>query len=133
MRDGKRVLDADAHVIEPGNAFGMEQQPGLVDIMDLPPTTPFQPAGDTTKLADFFDAGCSAEAYLRCMDTEGIDTVVLCPSGGVYVPYFPELDATASAAACSAYNDWMAAYTATDPSRLAGVGIAPLADVKLAV
>lgn len=133
MRDGRRILDADAHVIEPGNAFGMEQQPGLVDIMDLPPTTPFQPAGDTAKLADFFDAGCSAEAYLRCMDTEGIDAVVLYPSMGLYVPYLPELDATASAAACSAYNDWMAAYTATDPSRLAGVGIAPLADVKLAV
>jgi predicted TIM-barrel fold metal-dependent hydrolase len=133
MRDGKRILDADAHVVEPGNAFGMEEQPGFVDIMDLPPTTPFQAAGDSAKLADFFDAGCSAEAYLRCMDTEGIDGVVLYPSMGLYVPYLPELDAKASAAACHAYNDWMASYTATDPSRLAGVGIAPLADVQLAV
>jgi predicted TIM-barrel fold metal-dependent hydrolase len=133
VRDGRRILDADAHVVEPGDAFGMEQQPGFVDIMDLPPTTPFQAAGDSAKLADFFDAGCSADAYLRCMDTEGIDAVVLYPSMGLYVPYLPELDAKASAAACRAYNDWMAAYTATDSSRLAGVGIAPLADVQLAV
>jgi predicted TIM-barrel fold metal-dependent hydrolase len=132
MRDGRRILDADAHVVEPGDAFGMEQRPGP-DIMDLPPTTPFEPAGDTAKLAEFFAANCSADEYLRCMDAEGIDGVVMYPSIGLYVPYLPELDPKASAAACRAYNDWIAAYTATDTSRLAGVGIAPLADVQVAV
>jgi uncharacterized protein len=132
MRDGKRILDADAHVVEPGDVFGDAQRIGP-DIMDLPPTTPFQAAGDSAKLTDFFEAGCSAEAYLRCMDTEGIDSVVLYPSIGLYVPYLPELDPKASAAACHAYNDWIAGYCATEPSRLAGVGIAPLADVTLAI
>ena len=131
MRDGKRILDADAHVVEPGDLFA--DGPGVgPDLMDLPPTTPFQAVGDNTKLTDFFTSGCSADAYLRCMDTEGIDAVVLYPSMGLYVPYVPELDAKASAAACRAYNDWMASYCTTDPSRLAGVGIAPLADVRLA-
>src|SRR2546421_1426647 len=133
MRDGRRILDADAHVVEPGNTFGMEQQPGFLEIMDLPSATPFQAAGDSSKLTDFFEAGCSADGYLRCMDTEGIDAVVLYPSMGLYVPYLPELDAKASAAACRAYNDWIAGYCATDSSRLTGVGIAPLADVQLAV
>ena len=63
------------------------------------------------------------------MDTEGIDAVVLYPSIGLFVPYPPELDPKGSAAACRAYNEWIAAYCATDPSRLAGVGIVPLADV----
>jgi len=67
------------------------------------------------------------------MHTEGIDAVVLYPSIGLYAPYLPELDPKGSAAACQAYNDWIASYCATDPSRLAGVGIAPLADVTLAV
>jgi uncharacterized protein len=132
MRDGKRILDADAHVVEPGHVFGDAQRIGP-DLMDLPPTTPFQAAGDTAKLTDFFEAGCSADAYLRCMDVEGIDAVVLYPSIGLYAPYLPELDAKASAAACHSYNDWIAGYCAIDPARLAGVGIVPLADVQLAV
>jgi hypothetical protein len=122
MHDGLRILDADAHVIEPGDVFGDGIRSGL-EVMDLPETTPREPCGDLSKLADFFADGCSAREYLRCMDVEGIDAVVLYPSMGLYVPYLPELDAKASAAACHAYNEWIASYTATNPSRLAGVGI----------
>ncbi len=44
-----------------------------------------------------------------------IDAAVLFPSMGLFVPYLPELDWTASAAApCRAYNDWIAEYCATD-------------------
>jgi len=132
MRDGKRILDADAHIVEPAEVFGEAQRAGP-EIMDLPPTTPFEAAGDMSKLSDFFESGCAADAYLRCMDTEDIDAVVLYPSIGLYVPYLPELDAKDSAAACRTYNDWIAGYCGTDPSRLAGVGITPLADVTLAV
>ncbi len=132
MRDGRRILDADAHVVEPADVFGEAQRVGP-EIMDLPPTTPFEAAGDSSKLADFFATGCSAEAYLACMDTEDIDAVVLYPSIGLYVPYVPELEPKASVDACRAYNDWIGAYTATDASRLAGVGIAPMVDVQRAV
>lgn len=130
MRDGRRVLDADAHVVEPADAFG--DTPGGLDATDLPPTTPFEPVGDLGKLADFFADGCSAREYLRCLDAEGIDAVVLYPSLGLFVPYQPELSAAQSAGACRAYNEWIAAYCATDPARLAGVGIVPLADAGLA-
>jgi uncharacterized protein len=132
MRDGRRILDADAHVVEPADVFGEAQRVGP-EIMDLPPTTPFEAAGDSSKLADFFATGCSAEAYLACMDTEDIDAVVLYPSIGLYVPYVPELEPEDSVDACRAYNDWIGAYTATDASRLAGVGIAPMADLQRAV
>jgi predicted TIM-barrel fold metal-dependent hydrolase len=132
MRDGLRILDADAHVIEPGDVFGDGIRSGL-DAMDLPETTPREPCGDLSKLADFFADGCSAHEYLRCMDAEGIDAVVLYPSMGLFVPFQPELAPARSARACRAYNDWIAEYCATDPSRLAGVGIAPLADVGFAV
>src|SRR5262245_66370056 len=104
MRDGMRILDADAHVVEPADVFGEAQRAGP-EIMDLPPTTPFQAAGDMSKLADFFESACAADAYLRCMHTEDIDAVVLYPSIGLYVPYLPEPRPTASAAACRTSHD----------------------------
>src|SRR4029450_11360554 len=90
MRDGRRILDADAHVVAPGEVFG-DAQTARPEPMALPPTTPFEAAGDTSKLADFFESGCAADAYLRCMDTEGIDAVVLYPSIRVYEPSLPTL------------------------------------------
>jgi len=129
-RDGRRVLDADAHVIEPGDAFGAT--PGGLDAMDLPDTTPRDPCGDLAKLADFFADGCSAREYLHCLDAEGIDAVVLYPSLGLFVPFQPQLTPAESANACRAYNEWIASYCATDAGRLAGVGIVPLADPALA-
>ncbi len=130
-RDGRRLLDADAHVIESGDVFGGIAS-GL-DAMDLPPTTPREPVGDLSKLSDFFADGCSAREYLRCLDDERIDAVVLYPSMGLFVPFQPELTAAESAGACRAYNEWIAGYGATDPRRLVGVGIVPLADVGDAV
>jgi predicted TIM-barrel fold metal-dependent hydrolase len=132
MHDGLRVLDADAHVIEPGDVFGDGIRSGL-EAIDLPETTPREPCGDLSKLADFFADGCSAREYLRCMDAEGIDAVVLYPSMGLFVPFEPELAPAQSARACRAYNEWIAEYCSIDPRRLAGVGIVPLADVRLAV
>jgi predicted TIM-barrel fold metal-dependent hydrolase len=132
MHDGLRILDADAHVIEPGDVFGDSVRSGL-EAIDLPETTPREPCGDLSKLADFFADGCSAREYLRCMDAEGIDAVVLYPSMGLFVPFQPELAPAQSARACRAYNEWIAEYCSTDANRLAGVGIVPLADVGFAV
>ena len=131
MRDGRRILDADAHVVEPGGLFGDAHRPDR-PIMDLPPTTPMEACGDSAKLADFFADGASAAEYLRCMDAEGIDAAVLYPSIGLYVPFQPELAPAQSAKTCRAYNDWIAEYCAADPARLAGVGIVPLGDVAFA-
>lgn len=124
------MLDADAHVIEPGGIFGpahaIDRNP-----MDLPPTTPFVACGGAD-LTDQWDHGFDAPSYLRAMDRQGIDAVVLYPSVGLFVPYQPELSAAESADACRRYDDWVAGYCAHDPRRLAAAGIAPLADPRRA-
>ena len=131
MRDGLRVLDADAHVIEPGGLFGAAAPPG-VSFIDLPATTPMVPCGDPAVLEEFLADGCSAREYLRCMDREGIDAVVLYPSIGLFVPFLPSLSPEESAGACRAYNEWLAEYRAEDPGRLTGVALVPTADAALA-
>lgn len=131
MRDDRRILDADAHVIEPGGLFAAADRADI-DPIDLPEHTPRVPCGDFDKLADFFASDCSAAEYLKCMETEGIDGVVLYPSVGLFVPFQHDLAPALSIDACRAYNDWVAEYCATDPSRLAAVGIVPLVDVEAA-
>ena len=126
-----RVLDADAHVVEAGGVFDEWMTPGELPA-DLPDTTPMIPCGDLDAIADQMEHGFDAPSYLRAMDRQGIDAVVLYPSLGLFVPFLPELDADASLAACRSYNDWIAGYCATDPGRLAGVGLVPLITPALA-
>jgi uncharacterized protein len=125
-----RVLDADAHVVEPGDIFGGLTFDGAIDLV---PTTPFEMVGDTSKLADFLADGGSAREYLKCMDREGIDAVVLYPSIGLFVPFQPGISAAQSADACRGYNRWIADYCATDPRRMTAVGLVPLVDIEVAV
>jgi predicted TIM-barrel fold metal-dependent hydrolase len=132
MRDGFAILDADAHVVEPGEVFADFAPPGTA-VFDLPATTPVQLCGDVELLRDQLDAGFDAPSYLRAMDAQGIDAAVLFPSMGLFVPFLPELDADASAAACRAYNDWITDYCATDPTRLTGVGVVPREPARAAV
>ena len=120
------MLDADAHVIEPGGIFGPAQVPER-NPMDLPATTPFVACGGAD-LTDQWEHGFDPPSYLRAMDAQGIDAVVLYPSVGLFVPYQPELDAAESADSCRRYDDWVAEYCSHDERRLAAVGIAPLAD-----
>jgi predicted TIM-barrel fold metal-dependent hydrolase len=124
VKDGLRVLDADGHVVEPAGVFA-EFIPDGAAVFDLPPTTPYEMCGDAELVRDQLDHGFDAPSYLRAMDAQGIDAAVLYPSMGLFVPYLPELTADAAARACAAYNDWIAHYCATDPARLAAVGIAP--------
>ena len=131
MRDGRRIFDADAHVVEPGGVFGDAVPPGTLP-MDLPPTTPFVPCGDMDKVADQMEHGFDAPSYLRALDAEGIDAVVLYPSIGLFAPFQPQLDAAQSADTCRRYNDWVAGYCDHDRSRLAAAGLVPMIDPGLA-
>src|SRR5262249_56883001 len=107
-----RTLDADAPVIEPGGVFGPAHRIAR-NPMDLPPTTPFVACGGAD-LTDQWDHGFDAPSYLRAMDAQGIDAVVLYPSVGLFVPFQPELSAAESVDACRRYDDWVADYCATD-------------------
>jgi uncharacterized protein len=93
------------------------------------PTTPRESVGDATKLADFFASGCSAKEYLKCMDAQHIDAAVLYPSVGLFVPFQRGISAADSATTCRAYNEWITEYSATDPARLVGVGLVPVAEI----
>jgi predicted TIM-barrel fold metal-dependent hydrolase len=124
VKDGMRVLDADGHVVEPAAVFA-DVIPDGAAVFDLPPTTPYEMCGDLELLRDQLDHGFDAPSYLRAMDAQAIDAAVLYPSMGLFVPYLPELTPDAAARACTAYNDWIADYCATDPTRLAAVGVTP--------
>jgi predicted TIM-barrel fold metal-dependent hydrolase len=126
MLDGRRVVDADGHVIEPAHVFA--RWSGERIPMELPGTTPMVPCGDLDLLADQFEHGFDPPSYLRAMDAQGIDVAVLYPSIGLFVPYLPDLSAAESAAACRSYNEWIAGYCAVSGGRLFGAGILPLAD-----
>jgi predicted TIM-barrel fold metal-dependent hydrolase len=125
------VFDADAHVVEPGGLFGDAAPPGK-PLLDLPATTPMVPCGDADRVRDQMDHGFDAASYLRALDVEGIDAVVLYPSLGLFVPFQPDLDARGSATACRAYNEWIASYCEAGPARLHAVGLVPYVDVALA-
>jgi predicted TIM-barrel fold metal-dependent hydrolase len=130
--EGFRVLDADAHVVEPPEVFGSwaDLSPNAID---LPADTPMVPCGDFDLIQDQLQHAFDAPSYLRGMDAQGIDAVVLYPSIGLFVPFQPELDAGQSADACRSYNEWISAYCGEEPQRLAGVGLVPLIDVGRAV
>lgn len=132
MKAGRRIFDADGHVIEPGNLFAGFGPPGAATI-DLPPGTPMTPCGDWERIRDQVDHGFDAPSYLRAMDAQGIDAAVLYPSMGLFVPFLPELSPAESARACRVYNEWIAGYCAAGPGRLFAVGLVPLADVSLAI
>ena len=85
------------------------------------------PCGDAEVIADQMASGFDAPSYLRAMDAQGIDGVVLYPSIGLFVPFQPELTRP-EAAACRAYNDWVAGYCAADQRGIAGVALVPFAD-----
>ncbi len=130
MIDGRRILDADAHVVEAGGLFDAWCPAGSP--MDLPGGTPMVPCGDFDKVADQLEHGFDPPSYLRAMDAQGIDAAVVYPSIGLFVPFQPELSPRESADACRAYNDWIANWCGHKASRLAGVGLLPMADGDLA-
>jgi predicted TIM-barrel fold metal-dependent hydrolase len=124
--NGRRIFDADGHVIEPPHVF--KSWTGARIPIDLPDTTPTTPCGSFELLKDQFDNGFDAPSYVRALDAQGIDVAVLYPSIGLFVPFLPTLTASESADACRSYNEWVASYCAEAPDRLFGVGIVPLAD-----
>ena len=130
-RAARRILDADAHVVEPAHAFGGVGVEGVLPV-DLPPTTPMTPCGDPERVRDQAEHGWDPASYLRALDAEGIDACVVYPSVGLFVPFQPELSAAASARACRAYAEWVSGWCAGGGGRLFGVGILPLADPGLA-
>lgn len=92
--------------------------------------------GDPKYVAAFGEAiaaGFDAPSNLRDMDKEGVDVGVLFPTIGLYIIWKSDIEPQLSAAICRAYNNWLAEYCSTDPTRLKGVALIPLQETRLAV
>jgi uncharacterized protein len=144
-----RVVDADGHVVEPIHAWTTvpeRYRPTVVrdrhgyehvtvdgvEILAVPLGTLATPgahfsAPDTFRaLEEAHPGGSDPAARLADMDLEGIDQAVLFPSIGLY--FWALGDPEAAVPVARAYNDWLAAYCAADPTRLFGAAMLPMQD-----
>ena len=158
MKDGYRVVDADAHVIEPDDLWAQYFEASLRDraprhlnrsfgiqVDGIPINTPADWETETSAeqtarrderitatFAELFPAayerGFDAVAQLADMDIEGVDLAFLYPSFGLFATASSELDPEIAAATCRAYNNWLADFCGGDRERLHGVGMIALQD-----
>lgn len=146
---GTLVVDADGHVVEPRSAWETvpeEHRPVVhrdaagyehvvvndTEVLAVPLGTLATPGGRFSDPSSFrsleeaLPGGSDPKVRLADMDLEGIDQAVLFPSVGLY--FWGLEDAPAAIAIARAYNDWLASYCATDPSRLFGAAMLPAQD-----
>ncbi len=77
------------------------------------------------------NGGKDPHGRIKDMGIEGIDVAVVYPTIGLAVGGLE--DASFATAFCRSYNDWVADYCKTHPSRIKGVAIVALQDVAGAV
>jgi predicted TIM-barrel fold metal-dependent hydrolase len=158
MKDGYRVVDADAHVIEPDDLWARYFDPSLreraprhlnrafaIQVDGVPINTPAdwetETSAEQTARRDerisatfrelfpaAYERGFDAVAQLADMDIEGVDLAFLYPSYGLFATASSELDPVIAAATCRAYNNWLADFCGGDRNRLHGVGMLALQD-----
>ena len=158
MKDGFRVVDADAHVIEPDDLWARYFDASLRDraprhlnrafaiqVDGVPINTPAdwetETSAEQTARRDerisatfrelfpsAYERGFDAVAQLADMDIEGVDLAFLYPSYGLFATASNELDPVIAAATCRAYNNWLADFCGGDRERLHGVGMIALQD-----
>jgi len=79
------------------------------------------------RFEDVHRGGYDAEQHLKDMELDGVAGEVLYPSQGLF--YFRVADSALMSAIFRAYNDWLAEFCRTDPSRLKGIAMVNLDDV----
>jgi predicted TIM-barrel fold metal-dependent hydrolase len=148
------VVDADGHVVEPRTAWTTVPEPYRpsvtrdrngyehvvvdgVEILAVPlgtlatPGSRFSDAQSFLPIEHAHPGGSDPSARLADMDIEGIDQAVLFPSIGLY--FWALSDPRAAVPIARAYNDWLASYCATDPTRLFGAAMVPMQNPSAAV
>ena len=158
MKDGYRVVDADAHVIEPDDLWARYFDASLreraprhlnrafaIQVDGVPINTPADWETETSAeqtarrderisatfrelFPDAYDRSFDSVAQLADMDVEGVDLAFLYPSYGLFATASSELDPLIAAATCRAYNNWLADFCGGDRDRLHGVGMIALQD-----
>ncbi len=83
------------------------------------------------RFEDVHRGGYDPDQHLADMRLDGVAGEVLYPSQGLF--YFRVADPALMSAIFRAYNDWLAEFCGTDPSRLKGIGMINLDDVAAAI
>ena len=142
-----RVIDADGHVFEPDELWEEHLDPAFMDrrpriVRDERGTTRYEIGGfmvppgtgrgawvpEGIREASLHrEGGVDPELRLADMDEEGIDVAILYATAALGLYAITDIDL--SIACCRAFNDWLAAYCATDPSRLKGTPVLPLRSI----
>jgi predicted TIM-barrel fold metal-dependent hydrolase len=161
--EAKRMVSADSHVIEPGDAFVQRVGPKFRDRV---PRREARPDGDyivtdgqagprlsgtegamgSTKLAgepitaekvyrssDNLPGASDPVARLADQDLDHIRAEVVYPLMGLGALGIPDVELRCVTA--RAYNDWIAEFCSVAPNRLSGVGVLPLVveDLELTI
>lgn len=142
----KGAIDTDGHVMEPDSMWLEYLDPSLHPM--APRTTtdnqgfprqiiagelmPYLPRDPEWQKRDPEPrGGDDPKARLEDMDLDGIESVMLIPTIGLYFGGLKDLRATG--ALCRAYNDWVYDYCDADRSRLFGVAMVPQGDILASV
>jgi uncharacterized protein len=144
MKNGLVVVDADRHVIEPGDLWlnYMPKKYSKIAPYRRPDGSsrdlngPEKPPG-TIKLERYssgrfksqLERGFDAATNLEDMDTDGIDLAVLFPSSGLSLPGVVGVEPELITVAARAYNTWLSEFAGEVPDRLYGVAMIDLRDV----
>ena len=156
-----RIIDADGHIVEPRALWDDYAEPQFRDRMiqirrnrdggdelwingenrsrpSLPVAASMTPGGlsdleRARKITwdDILPGGYDPYARIKVMDEEGINVAVLYPS--LWLLYGDLTDPQLAAAACRAYNNWLADFCKPFPKRLFGVAPMPMQSVDEAV
>src|SRR5262249_54368596 len=159
MRDGRRILDADTHQMEPGGmweryidarfkeraprAAAVEGRPAMAvegESLTAEGKYPFSTPDFLAALARGMQrferarrGGFGAASRLADMAEQGVDVQILYPTVGGQLLGREFRDPELLAACCRAYNDWSAEYCAVAPQRLRWAAMLPVQEVELAV
>ena len=160
MKNGFRVIDSDLHVIELGEVYEKYLDEKYRDKMPRylgwSPTNfphwdvqghiipPWARAAEVIGPQQYLDTprehlykpvrerGYDAVSTLDAMDAEGIDMAVIYRTFAHMVVSIDSLEPAYATAYCAAFNDWLADYCRTNPSRLKAAAIISLHDPELA-
>jgi predicted TIM-barrel fold metal-dependent hydrolase len=149
-----RVIDSDGHVVEPVDLWDRYIDSRFYD--DRPICDPRTIAGievvgrkmsrsygqggygaaaeaGTNRKASKPIIGIDPSAQIAMMDAEGIDTMVLYPSRGLYAVAVDDMSGELVSAIVTAYNRWLHDFCSHNPQRLIGIGLAGLQDPDRAI
>ena len=151
-----RLIDTDAHVIEPGDVWTSRMPKKWADytphITRDPDGQSRWKIGDTwfhtagyysragwmhypptapVEFSEIESAGYDAAARLKKMDEHGIYAQVIYPNLiGFETPFFIRMEKEAGFAAVRAYNDFLTDFASVDPKRFILVSMIPFWDIE---